>query len=167
MSTRECDPGICSTRRPIGGTRGSTVSARHEFDDRKAETRAAATAGLVGAAEAVEGAGAEVVGKAGTSVADVKLDEAVPFLCGKLDSAIAVRQSVVDEVHERLPDAKRISFDVQSGVVNAQLPAERTRATREPGFRVGEQVSGGDDLEPDRQRTPVGPGDEEQVVGEP
>jgi len=159
VSTRESDPDIRSARRSVGDACGAAVSVRDELDDREPETRAAATPCLVGAAEAVEGPGPEVLGKAGTSVPDMKLDEAVAFLRGELDGALAVCESVVNEVHERLPDAKRVRFDADRGLLDLQLPAELMRATREAGFFIGEQVSGGDDLQPDRQRSSVGPGD--------
>ena len=122
---------------------------------------------LIGAAEAVEGAGPEVVRKAGASVSDVKLDQPVPFLGRELDRTLAIREGVVYEVCERLTDAKRIGFDLKSGFLHPKLSAEVLRPTGEAGRSVGEQIARGDDLEPDRERALVGPGDEEQILGEP
>ena len=102
------------------------MSLRDELDDREAETRPAATSRFVGAAEAVERAGPEVIGKPPAFVADVKLDEAATFSCGELDGALAVREGVVDEVDERLADAEWVRFDAERGFLDLQLPAELT-----------------------------------------
>jgi hypothetical protein len=167
IRTRNGDPHVGAARGAIGQTHCAAVSARDELDDRESQARAAAAARLVGTAEAVEGAGPEVVRNAGAPVSDVKLDQPVPFLGRELDGAFAVREGVVYEVRERLPDAKRIGFDLKSRFLHAKLSAEVLRATGEAGGSVGEQIAGRDDLEPNRERALVGSGDEEEVFGEP
>jgi hypothetical protein len=108
-----------------------------------------------------------VVRKAGALVPDVELDEPVALLGGELDGALAVREGVVHQVRERLTDAKWIGFDLESGLLDAKLSALVLRANGEAGGSVCEQIAGRDDLQPDRERALVGPGDEEKIVGEP
>ncbi len=78
-----------------------------------------------------------------------------------------MHEGVVDEVQERLADANRIDIDAEMRLHDAQIPAERARAIREAGRHLGKQVGGRDDLTADRQRPLIGPGDEEQIVGQP
>jgi hypothetical protein len=126
------------------------VRGRDELDDRQPEPGPTAAARLVGAAEAVERALPELVREAGAGIADVKLHQAVPFLGPQHDRAAAVGEGVVDEVHERLARAERIGVDVEVRLLDSKLPAERARPVREAQRRVGEEVTGRDDLAPDR-----------------
>ena len=148
-------------------TGAAAVRAGDELDDREAEPGSAAAARLVGAAEAVERALSELGRETPAGVADVQLHERSPRLGpGQLDRPLAVRERIVDEVHDRLADAKRIGLDLQLGLHDSQLSTEGGRSAREPRRGVVQQVCDRDDLRPDRQLALVGAGDQQETVGE-
>ena len=134
--------------------------------DREAETRSAATPGVVGSAEAVERPCCERRRKAVALVGDVELDVTVRLPCRQLDRAAAVHEPVRDEVSERLlePDRVPLDDDVAAGDVNRA--AELAGARREPRCNPVEELACPNRLSPDGECALVDPCDEQQVFGE-
>ena len=56
---------------------------------------------------------------------------------------------------------------MEVGLLDPELPAQRTGSVREAQRGVGQELSRRDDLSPHWQRSLVGAGDEEQIVREP
>src|SRR3954467_6604236 len=83
----------------------AAVPARDGADDGQPEPGAAPAARVVGAREAVEGAGGEARREAGPVVTHVELDPVDAGLCGHRDRAASVADRVVHEVAERLLEA--------------------------------------------------------------
>ena len=80
------------------------MRAGDERDDREAEPRASARAGLVGAAETVERANQEGFRETRPVVQHVQLHRAFTTLDPEVDGAGSVSKCVVHEVSERLLD---------------------------------------------------------------
>src|SRR5205085_12336981 len=92
----------------------AAVRPSDQLDDREPEPAAAAAARVVGAAEAVEGAGDEAGRKARPLVLDVQLDLCVAGLRREHDAPVSVGERVRNEVAERLLDADRVGIELEA-----------------------------------------------------
>ena len=102
------DPHVRTAVSVVCGPSGAAVCFCDEPHDRQAEAGAAAPAGVIRAAEAVECAFEEGPGEPGAVIDDVQLDAVVPFDCRDDDVALAVGESVLDQVVECLGDSLRV-----------------------------------------------------------
>jgi hypothetical protein len=144
------------------------VRLRDRRDDRQPQARTAPRASRVAAAEALEGALQEAVGKAVALVSHVQLDPVAGRLCCERDIAVAVGECVRDEVVERLRGTKRIGQQDQFGWrVDLKRPARGSCGSRGAPRRVGQQLPRAKRLRLNGQLPAIGAREHQQVGGEP
>jgi hypothetical protein len=159
----DADPGVRTGTRPVPEPGLSSVRPRDQVDDREAESRAATSPGVVGAAEAVERAREEVRWDAGALVEDMQLDPPVPGVSGEDDRTGPVRESVLDQVAQSLREPWLVALDQQArGGVDPQRPPGCLRLVA--GGDLLEQILHLERLAPERQPALVEAREEKEVV---
>src|SRR3954469_675753 len=110
---RQAQPDVRAAIGPVGGVRRAAVGAGYGLDDREPEPAAARAARRVGAAETLEGMRQVWGRKTIAAIDDVQLPPPAGAPCRQLDRRPAVAHRVVDEVVQRLTDARRVGIDLQ------------------------------------------------------
>ena len=145
----------------VGCTRRTAVGTRHRVDESQPESRSAAGAGLVAASEAVERVREKCGRKAVPLVGDAQLHPAVSPLGLEPDRSTAMTLGVVDEVPERLFEPEAIADDrLTVRCCNVDLRSEASRHGLE-------EIVNRNRLSPKGKAPLVGPGEHQQVLGEP
>src|SRR5439155_14258056 len=150
----------------VPGRRRSSVRLRDRRDDREPETRSAAASVLVGAAEALEGAGCEVGWESRAFVGYAQRQPVAVLRSGDVDCAGSVPEGVVDQIAKGLldaesvdmcPNAAAIAFDHSSGVSGSTFEAHCDYA---------EELVQVDLVPSDREGSFVHSREEQEVLGE-
>ena len=164
----DADPGVDAASRAIREVSFAAVGAGHEIDNRETQAGSAATAGLIGTAEAVERPWHELVGHTDALVGHVQLYAAVLAHSREGDRAGAMDERVLDEVVQRLLEARLVAVhDGPARVGDSKWASGSTGERVEPESDAFEQRVRVDGFSPQRQKALVVAGDEQQILGEP
>ena len=138
----------------------------HRLDDRETEARSAPASRLVAAAEPFEGARREAGRESGALVHDVQHDPVGIVDSCEADCSGTVPQRVLNEIAERLLDARPVELGVQAASVGLDPPPRLARPPLVPHSNPVQQNCELDRLRAKPQDTLVEPREEQQILCE-
>src|SRR6266540_3962196 len=166
-AARKHEPDIRPACGAVRRVRDPSVGLGDHPDDRQPKPGARAFASRLGAAETLERALEEGRRKPVTLVLDVELHGPVDRRRAQVHAAAAVAERVVDEVAERLLEAKAVAADDHSrGGFVGEWPRTLLRAPPKPVHDGRKKLVRIERVEAQWQLPPVGSRDQQKVLGE-